>query len=304
MKIVNATTVVNEIIMEMDKYEILSHEDLNKTKLIFDMVLSQYQLSYEEETAISTELDQNEYFLEQFILDMKLRGCTDSSIKTYRCDLKNFLTFVDMPISYIKYANIQRYLANGKLNRKWKDRTYNAKLIEIRSFFAYLYEEDFISSNPGKKLHETKVEYKIGLTINAYQREEIKCSCKNDKEIALIEMLYSSGIRVNELCGLNISDLDFQNKSAIVYGKGRKEREIYFNDPAKFYLERYLKTRSDDNPALFVACRKPYNRLTTGSIRNMLKAIKSRDIEIRDIKLTPHVYRRSVGTDMINKGHH
>ena len=146
------------------------------------------------------------------------------------------------------------------------------------------------------------MERRIGPTVTAYQREEIRCACANEREQALCDMLYSTGARISELCALNISDIDFTSMSAIVYGKGRKEREIYFNAPAKLHLLRYIQTRTDSNPALFVTTRKPYSRMTPDTARLALKRIQARDAEISGIKLTPHVFRRSVGTDMINRG--
>ena len=104
------------------------------------------------------------------------------------------------------------------------------------------------------------------------------------------------------MCALNISDIDFVRMTAVVYGKGRKEREIYFNAPAKVHLERYLASRKDDNPALFVTTRKPFSRMSQDSARSILKKIKARDDSVANIRLTPHVFRRTVGTEMINKG--
>ena len=298
---VNIDQITQDIILSLEDAGIVGPENLQQAKLVLDMHLSKYDITAEE-TALSTELDQTPVYLERFLLDMRLRGCTEKSIKSYQGDLKNFLAYVDKPVPDIAYQDIQRYLAYGKLQRKWGDRTYNTKLIQIRSFFKYLYEEDLIRDNPGKKLHEAKVERRIGPTVNAYQREEIKCACASEREQALCEMLYSTGARISELCALNIADIDFTNMSAIVYGKGRKEREIYFNAPTRLHLERYLQSRTDDNPALFVSSRKPFGRLHPSGARAILKQIQARDKEIAGIKLTPHVFRRSVGTDMINRG--
>lgn len=295
-------TIIDEILVSFESETIIESNNLIVAKLILELHLTKYKLLYETETALSTELDKNEYYVQQFLLNMKLRGCTDGSIKSYFCEIRGLLTYIDKNIQCITYQDLQRYLANGKINKKWKDRTYNVKLIIIRTFFAFLYEEDFINTNPGKKLHETKVEHKIGTTINAYQREGLKCACKDEREQSLCEMLYSTGARISELCNLNIEDVDFQNMSAIIYGKGRKEREIYFNAPTKYHLEKYLESRTDDNPALFISTRKPYNRMSPESARIALKKIKQRNSDTANIKLTPHVFRRTVGTDMINKG--
>lgn len=297
----NIGQVTQDIIHDLDAAGVVKPDNLQAVKLVLDMHLSKYQL-ITDETALSADCDHTYTYLERYLMDMRLRGCTANSIKSYQGDLKNFLAYVDRPVPDILYHDIQRYLAYGKLQRGWNDRTYNTKLIQIRSFFKYLYEEDLIRDNPGKKLHEARVERRIGPTVTAYQREEIRCACANEREQALCDMLYSTGARISELCALNIADIDFNDMSAIVYGKGRKEREIYFNAPAKLHLLRYLQTRTDSNPALFVTTRKPYSRMTPDTARLALKRIQARDAEIAGIKLTPHVFRRSVGTDMINRG--
>ena len=297
----NVEQVAQDIIRSLEEAGVVKPGNLQAAKLVLDMHLSKYQL-ITEETALSTDCEHTYAYLERYLMDMRLRGCTENSIRSYQGDLKNFLAYVDRPVPDILYHDIQRYLSHGKLQRGWNDRTYNTKLIQIRSFFKYLYEEDLIRDNPGKKLHEARVERRIGPTVTAYQREEIRCACANEREQALCDMLYSTGARISELCALNISDIDFTSMSAIVYGKGRKEREIYFNAPAKLHLLRYLQTRTDSNPALFVTTRKPYSRMTPDTARLALKRIQARDSEIAGIKLTPHVFRRSVGTDMINRG--
>ena len=265
------------------------------------MTLANLQV-FKEETALSIELDLTEDFLNQYLLNLKLTGCTDGSIYNYKRNLRNMLDYINKNIVDISYVDLKKYLAYGKIVRKWKDRTYNSKLIAMRGFFGWLYEEDMLPNNPAKKLKETKVERRIGPTLKPEQREEVRCACKNELELALCDLLYTSGIRVSELCQLDKKDIDFTNMKAIVYGKGRKEREVYFNGQAKVHLARYLSTRKDDNPALFVSTRKPYRRISDQTIRNVLKKIKERDKDLETVVLTPHVFRRTVGTDMINKG--
>ena len=265
------------------------------------MTLANLQI-FKEETALSVDLDLTDDYLDQYLLSMRLDGCTEKSIYNYKNGLRNMLDYVNKNIKDITYMDLKRYLAYGKLVRQWKDRTYNSKLIAIRSFFGWLYEEDMLPDNPAKKLKETKVERRMGPVLNPEQREEVRCACESELELALCDLLYTSGIRISELCRLNIQDIDFTTMRAVVYGKGRKEREIYFNGQAKVHLERYLESRDDDNPALFVSTNKPHNRLSDQSIRNILKKIKQRDKDLETVILTPHVFRRSVGTDMINKG--
>ena len=295
--------VINDLVLQFEIAGIIKTEKIHDTKLLIYMYLGNYKLIKEESrTGLSTKIDCTEEYLRQYLIQMKLDGCTDASIANYKNNLQNMLAYINKNIIEISYSDLKGYLAYGKLFRKWKDRTYNSKLICMRSFFGWLYEEDMLLDNPAKKLKETKVERRIGPTLKAEQREEVRCACKNEMELALCDLLYSSGIRVSELCRLNINDVDFSDMKAIVYGKGRKEREVYFNGQAKVHLERYLKNRTDNNLALFVTNHRPHNRISSSTVRNILKRIKNRDNDLAAVKLTPHIFRRTVGTDMINKG--
>jgi len=274
---------------------------LEQAKMILYMSLAGLQI-YREETALSTEADCTEDYFRQYMIYMKLNGCTDSSISNYAYEIRRMLGHVNKGIKDITIGDLRGYLAWGKIHRGWKDKTYNTKLIMTRSFFAWLYEEDLLPDNPAKKLKETKVERRIGPTLNPVQREEVRCACQDERELAICDLLYSSGIRVSELCGLNRIDIDFSALKAIVYGKGRKEREIYFTGQAMVHLQRYLESRTDDDPALFVSVKQPHNRIKPDAVRAILKRVKERDHNLSGVRLTPHVFRRTVGTDMINRG--
>lgn len=270
-EMLSVNTVINDILMGLMPV-IEEEKRIKDAEQVLYMTLANLQI-FKEETALSVDLDLTDDYLDQYLLSMRLDGCTEKSIYNYKNNLKNMLDYVNKNIKDITYMDLKRYLAYGKLVRQWKDRTYNSKLIAIRSFFGWLYEEDMLPDNPAKKLKETKVERRMGPVLNPEQREEVRCACESELELALCDLLYTSGIRISELCGLNIQDIDFTTMRAVVYGKGRKEREIYFNGQAKVHLERYLESRDDDNPALFVSSKKPHNRLTDQSIRNILKKL-------------------------------
>lgn len=274
---------------------------LEQAKMVLYMSLADLQI-YKEESALSTEVDYTEEYLRQYLMNMKLNGCTDNSINGYAYELKRMLAQVNKGIQQITINDLRGYLAWGKVVKQWSDRTYNTKLIMIRSFFAWLYEEDMLTDNPAKKLKETKVERKMGPTLNPVQREEVRCACQDERELAICDLLYSSGIRVSELCSLNRSDIDFATLRAVVYGKGRKEREIYFTGQALVHLQKYLESRTDDDPALFVGVKQPHKRIKPDAVRAILKKVKERDQELVGVRLTPHVFRRTIGTDMINRG--
>lgn len=296
---VNIDTVIMQV---MDNIITVVDEQarINDVKQILYMCLSKFRF-FEEETALSVDVDRTWDFLGQYLLQMKLEGCTNGSIQNYRGNIKNMLDYINKNITEITYQDIKGYMAYGKLVRKWKDRTYNSKLISIRTFFSFLYAEDMLPENPAKKLKETRVEYRIGPTLQPEQREMVRCACKDELELALCDMLYVTGVRVSELCGMDRSDVDFNRKTAVVFGKGRKERQVCLNGQVALHLWRYLQGRTDNEPALFVSASK-HARMRTQSVRNILKRIKNRDAELEAVKVTPHVFRRTVGTDMINKG--
>lgn len=259
-EMVNVSVLINNILMGLTPV-IEEEKRLKDAEQILYMTLANLQV-FKEETALSTEVDLTKDYLNQYLLNLKLTGCTDGSIYNYKINLKNMLDYINKNIVDIEYVDLKKYLAYGKIFKKWKDRTYNSKLIAIRGFFGWLYEEDMLPNNPAKKLKETKVERRIGPTLKPEQREEVRCACTNELELALCDLLYTSGIRISELCQLDKKDIDFTNMKAIVYGKGRKEREVYFNGQAKVHLERYLASRDDDSQALFVSPRKPHRRIS------------------------------------------
>lgn len=142
----------------------------------------------------------------------------------------------------------------------------------------------------------------MGQIVDSVQRETIRCSCVTERDLAIMDMLYSTGIRVSELCHLDQSDINMESMSGKVYGKNRKERVIYFSGQAKVHLQNYLESRTDDNPALFVASRKPFGRLSRTSVEYILRKLVENNQKLNGVKLTPHVLRRSIGTDMLNRG--
>lgn len=298
MRQTGAEKVAREILELL--YKDFENRQLQIIKMVLYMVLSGYQIM-EEETELSTELDVNPKLLKGLELDMQLRGCTDTSINAYRYEIRKFETHTNKLYLHVKPADVMAYLADGRINHGWKDSTFNTKLRILRKFFDFLVQNDLMDLNPCRKIKEAKVEHVMGATVNSEQREIVRCQCNNERNLAILDMLYSSGIRVSELCRLNRTDIDMNTMSGKVYGKGKKERIIYFSGQAKVHMQNYLDGRTDDNPALFVGLHKPYRRLGKTGVETMLRKLASDD-KVPVTKLTPHVLRRSIGTDMLNRG--
>lgn len=281
--------------------ELTGYEQAMDIKSVLYMHLSGCVLQ-EECTELSTGADDLKEALEFYWNEMQLRGYTAETMKTYGNNLKQFLVFVDKGLKDITENDIRRYMAYGRMQRKWKDSTYNTNMRTIRGFFKFCYEYDLIPEDPCKRLKDIREEKTMKSILTPEQREIIRCACRTERELALVDLLYSSGMRVSEVVKMNRSDIDFATRRAICYGKGRKQREIMFSPETSVHLKSYLNSRTDDNEALFVYMREPYDRLHKEGIQYLLRKIVKRDERLKNVTLTPHVYRRTRGTDLINRG--
>lgn len=298
---VSASALINTILTQMQEY--VKEGALKDVQLILYMNLADYSFSRNEDTtAVSEESDRMYEVMQLWQQDMILRGLTTGTIRQYGHELKQLIIYAGIsPLEMGEY-HIKNYLAFGKIRRKWKDKTYNSKIRSLKSFFVWATENKEMPENPMKNIKPTKEEYRMQPVLSAEQREIMRCACRSERELAIMDLLYSSGGRVSEICQLNIADMDFINRRARIYGKGRKEREIYFSAQASLHIRDYLKTRTDDNPALLVGVKTPCRRLTIAGIQWILKNIQNRDERLRGLKISPHTFRRSCGTDMLNRG--
>lgn len=296
-------TEMNALISDITSnlIELTGYEKALDIKSVLYMHLSGYVLK-EECTELSTEKDDLKAALQFYWNEMQLRGFTKETINTYSFGLKKFFMFTNKTLRDIREADIRRYMAYGKTQRKWKDSTYNTQLRTIRAFFKFCYEYDLIEEDPCKRLKDIREEKIMQNVLTPEQREIIRCACISERELALVDLLYSSGMRVSEVVKMNRQDIDFTTRRAICYGKGRKQREILFSPEASVHLKAYLKERKDDNEALIVRVQSPHTRITKSGIEYMLRTIVKRDERLKNVRLSPHVYRRTRGTDLINRG--
>ena len=281
--------------------ELTGYEQAIDIKSVLYMHLSGCVIQ-EECTELSGEIDDLHEAVEFYCTEMQLRGFSRGTMETYGCNLKCFFAFVDKSLKDITEHDIRRYMAYGKSKKRWKDATYNNKLRTIRGFFRFCYEYDLIDQDPCKRMKDLREEKVMQSILTPEQRELVRCACRTERELALVDLLYSSGMRVSEVVGMNRSDIDFTTRKAICNGKGRKQREILFSPETAVHLKGYLDHRSDENEALFVHEREPYGRLSKHGIQKLLQRIVSRDERLKNVRLTPHVYRRTRGTDLINRG--
>ena len=254
--------------------------------------------NFSEETPKKEEIS-NEEYLKMFIDAKKIEGCSMRTLEYYHQTVKHMLQKVKCPIRKITTDQMRNYLADyQQINNCGKVTIDNIRR-NISSFFSWLEEEDYILKSPMRRIHKIKTKKAVKEIISDEMIEVLRDNCNNKRDLAIIDLLYSTGIRVGELVGLNISDINFEERECVVYGKGDKERRVYFDAKAKLHLQNYIKSRTDNNPALFVTLDSPFDRIKVSGVEIRLRRLGRRlNIE----KVHPHKFRRTMATRAIDKG--
>ena len=241
----------------------------------------------------------NEEFLKMFLAAKEIEGCSIRTIAYYRVTIEHMLRNIKDPLRRITTEEIRQYLVGyQKINGCSKVTVDNIRR-NISSFFSWLEEEDYILKSPMRRIHKIKVAKVVKSIITDEEIEKIRDSCENERDHAMIDLLYSTGMRVGELVRLNICDVDLSARECLVFGKGDKERKVYFDARTKIHLEEYLKKRTDNNPALFVSLDRPYDRLKIRGVEIRLREIGNK---ARVENVHPHKFRRTMATRAIDKG--
>lgn len=241
----------------------------------------------------------NEEYLNKFLEAKKIEGCSERTIKYYKLTVEQLLKKVLHPIRKVTTEQMREYLVDyQKINNCGKTTIDNVRR-NISSFFSWLEEEDYILKSPMRRIHKIRAEKLVKNVITDEDIERLRDGCDCLRDVAMIDLLYSTGIRVGELVRLNRADINFSERECVVFGKGDKERRVYFDAKSKIHLINYLKSRIDDNPALFVSLDKPYNRLKISGVEIRLRQL-GRKLHLD--RVHPHKFRRSMATRAIDKG--
>ena len=251
-----------------------------------------------DETPQKEEISNNEY-LKMFIDAKRIEGCSMRTLSYYQVTVEHLLSQITCPIRKITTDQIRCYLANYQKRNNCSKVTVDNIRRNISSFFSWLEEEDYILKSPMRRIHKIKTKQAVKEIISDEIIERLRDNCKCLRDLAMIDLLYSTGIRVGELVGLNISDINFEGRECVVYGKGDKERRVYFDAKAKLHLQNYIESRVDNNPALFVTLDAPYDRIKISGVEIRIRELgRKLDIE----KIHPHKFRRTMATRAIDKG--
>ena len=285
--------LINKVIQGMLPY--LNNGQLEKLEEIMQHELYQYDvLSKENNKGLS---EQN--FIELFISAKRIEGCSDKSLKYYRSTIETMKRYINKDIKCITTDDIRNYLTEYQMNNNSSRVTIDNIRRILSSFFSWLEDEDYILKSPVRRIHKVKTINNIKETYSDEDLEIMRDNCDEIRDLAIIDMLASTGMRIGEMVLLDRDDIDFNERECVVFGKGSKERIVYFDARTKIHLQDYINSRIDDNPALFVSLKAPYNRMSIGGIETRLKKF---GIKLGLQRVHPHKFRRTLATMAIDKG--
>lgn len=280
--------------------DFLDNNQRIKLKEILTEICLNYQIERIEQTKKQEILKNNTDILNKFISSKEIEGCSTRTLNYYKDNITKMLDTINLPIDEITTEILRNYLADYKSNSKAGMVTIDNIRRTLSSFFTWLENEDYIVKSPVRRIHKVKkTTRRVKETLTDENLEKLRDTCSNVRDLAILELLISTGMRVGEITRLNISDMNFQERSCIVLGKGNSEREVYFSAKSKMYIEKYLETRIDNNEALFVSLIKPYNRLGISGIEILIRNLGK---EANINKVHPHKFRRTMATMAIDKG--
>jgi integrase/recombinase XerD len=241
----------------------------------------------------------NVEYLKLFLDAKRIEGCSKRTLDYYEKTILHLLNNIKTSIRRITTEELRSYLVDYQSINNCSKVTVDNIRRNISSFFSWLEEEDYVLKSPMRRIHKIKAKTVVKETISDEAIEKLRDSCKEKRDLAIIDLLYSTGIRVGELVNLNIEDVDFEQRECVVFGKGEKERRVYFDAKTKIHLKEYIDSRTDDNPALIVALDAPYNRLQVSGVEIRIRNL-GRSLGLK--RIHPHKFRRTMATRAIDKG--
>lgn len=274
--------------------EMAEYLNISQVKKLQEVLLEEFS-----ENEPQKENIENSEYLKMFLNAKRIEGCSERTLAYYRITVERLIHLIEGPIRKMDADTIRGYLVEyQKINNCSKVTVDNIRR-NISSFFSWLEEEDYILKSPMRRIHKIKTKKAVKEVISDESIERLRDNCHEKRDSAIIDLLYSTGMRVGELVNLDVADLDLNQRECIVYGKGDKERRVYFDAKAKIHLQEYIESRADDNPALFVTLDTPHDRLKISGVEIRLRNM-GRELGLS--RIHPHKFRRSMATRAIDKG--
>lgn len=245
------------------------------------------------------QIHENKEYLDLFLNAKKIEGLSEKTLKEYKRTINKLIDAVDVPFHKMTTDQIRQFLNEHQEKSGCSKASLDTTRRYLSGFFRWMMEEDYILRNPMNRIHKIKYAKKVKKVLTDEDIEKLRDHCKTIRDLAIIDMLYSTGMRISELVQLNIEDVDFEKRECIVFGKGSKERIAYFDAKTKVHLLDYLDSRDDENPALFVRLRKPHGRIKIGGVEKLMRELGQ---ELHIQRVHPHKFRRTMATKAIDKG--
>ena len=285
--------LINDVLQEMLPH--LNNAQSEKLQEVLEHFLFNYEITEDRRNDGDTQTD----FVELFIAAKKIEGCSEKSLKYYKKTITTMLESVNKNIKHIVTDDIRTYLTNYQENKNVGKVTIDNIRRILSSFFSWLEDEDYILKSPVRRIHKVKTAKVIKDIYSDETLELMRDNCTTKRDLAMIDLLASSGMRVGELVSLDRDDINFNERECVVFGKGSKERLVYFDARTKIHLQNYLDERSDKNSALFVSLKAPHERLLIGGVESRLRDLGNK---LNLTKVHPHKFRRTLATSAIDKG--
>lgn len=290
------TKLIDSVIAKMN--ETLSPQELFSLREVLEQELSGCDITPAPDKENQTKKANDELAI-QFISAKRIEGCSEKTLKYYENTIQAFLDETSKELHDVSTNEIRKYLSDFQAKRNSSKTTVDNVRRILSSFFSWLEDEDYIVKSPVRRIHKVRSESTVKETISDEHLEKLRDTCTEVRDLAMIDFLVSTGVRVGELVTLNRNDIDFNERQCVVLGKGNKERTVYFNARAKVHLQNYLAMRQDDNPALFVTLSAPHTRLTISGVECRMRQLGKR---ANICRIHPHKFRRTLATMAIDKG--
>ena len=285
--------IMEEIVQQMLPH--LDNAQLQKLQEVLERSLYNCEISGK----VTVAEDDSQKLIDSFVYAKRIEGCSEKTLKYYRTTIEAMAEAIDKGVRHMQTDDLRAYLTEYQEKHGSSRVTIDNIRRILSSFFSWLEDEDHILKSPVRRIHKVKTATNIKETYTDEELEKMRDNCEEFRDLAIVDMLASTGMRIGEMVLLNKSDINFNERECVVFGKGDKERVVYFDARTKIHLQNYIDSRSDENPALFVTLRAPYTRITIGGIESRLRKMGT-NLEIE--KVHPHKFRRTLATMAIDKG--